>query len=217
MSETSTSAIALLGTLAGVLIGTAASVGTTYWITFQGIEKPKIDLETKKVELELRRAAVEAHKQALSLTPNVSLTCAAASMDPWTWKVSCNAKNNGSYHADIAISEARISLTSDINEVLYQSGSGFTIKFPNGKQSFRATPGANGDLWFYISFDRKQYMAGVNRADMVARVGFSFHTIASASAYVIGQFPDLKEVVNDIAKFSHVAWVDLPAAAASAQ
>lgn len=201
----------ILGTLAGVVIGAAASVGTTYWITYEGIEKPKLALESKKAELELRKAAIEVHKQALSLTPNIALNCIGTAINQWTWRVGCTAKNLGSYHADIAISDAKISLSSDIKEVLYESGRGFKVEYPNNKQGFRATPGVAGDLWFYISFDRAHYKSGVNRSDMVARVFFSFQTIQSASTYVVGQFPELKNIVGDIANYGYTAWVELPA------
>ncbi|WP_092125924.1 hypothetical protein [Polaromonas sp. YR568] len=72
-----------------------------------------------------------------------------------------------------------------------------------------------GDLWFYISFDRARYKSGVNRSDMVARVVFSFQTIQSASAYVVSQFPELKNVIGDIANNGQAALVELPAEQAS--
>lgn len=215
MSDNSNSFWPVIGTLVGVLIGSAVSVGTTYWITYQGVERPKFELESKKAELDLRKTSIEIHKQALALTPNVGLSCSSNAIDPWKWKIICSAKNLGTYPADIAITDAKVTLSSDSKEVLYQSGDGFTIEDPNKKQSFRATPGVTGDLWFYIVFDRQRYKGGVNRSDLVARVMFSFQTIQTASNYVAGQFPELQGLIGDITKYGSTVWVQMPYASPS--
>jgi hypothetical protein len=209
----------VIASFLGVLIGTVTTIGTQYWITFKGIEQPKIELEMKKVELESRKAeidlkksAIEAHKQASALTPNVSVTCNAENIDAWTWKVACNSKNNGVYHSDITLNSAQISLANDISEKLYTSGQGFDIEYPNNKQSFRATPGASGDLWFYVKFKKSLYKSGLYSANMIARIDFKFTTIVSATTYFLAQFPELKDAISQIGNGGYTIMTALPAA-----
>jgi hypothetical protein len=200
----------VIGTLAGVVVGVASSVGTQYWITYEGIEKPKIELENRKVDLEIRKVAIEANRQALALTPTITVTCDALNIDPWTWRVTCSAKNTGVYHADIKLQDAQVYLSTDTKEILYESGNGFSVEFPHKKQSFRALPGAVGDLWFYIKFDHDKYKSGVQRTDLIARVNFRYTTIASAQTYVLKQFPELGEMVQDAAQSGYSILVNLP-------
>ena len=140
--------------LLGVTIGTLLTIGAQYWISYKGIEQPKIELEAQKTALEMKKAAIEVHKQALLLTPNLEVNCWTKPVDRWSWKVSCTTKNNGQYHADVQLDNVKISLDSSSDEKVYESGNGFAIDY--GKKSYRATPGSSGDLWFYINFDRKK-------------------------------------------------------------
>lgn len=209
MSENSYSFFA---TIISVLASVIISVGVSFWITYERIEKPKLELESRRIDFEFRKTSIEIHKQVLSLTPNISSVCNAILIDQWTWKISCNAKNQGVYPVDVTIPNAAISLSSDLKQIMYESGSGFNVEFPNKKQSFRATPGGAGDLWFYIVFDRAKYKEGFINTDMIVRTTFSLQTIKSASKYVNDQFPEFKEIIDEVSTVRTNFWVDLPRA-----
>lgn len=196
--------LAVVTSLVSVLIGSAATIGAQHWITYQEIERPKMELEIKKV-------AIEAHKQASSLRPNIDVSCSAESIDEWTWKVDCSTKNSGAYHADVTLTGAELSLSTDTKECLYKSGNGFTVEFPNKKQTYRTAPGTTTNAWMYIKFDQAKYKEGMRREDLVARVVFKYNTISSAQAYFLKLFPDLADSIKDAANDGCIMHVDLPA------
>jgi hypothetical protein len=188
-----------LSTLAGVIIGAALTIGANYWITYKGIEEPKIELEKTKTAIESKKASIEAHKQALSLTPTVSTSCNSYPIDAWTLRVSCNSKNTGTYHAFVKISDVVLSVNTDTNETKYARGNGFTVAYPNNKDMFLLSPASDGDLWFYVKFDSQKYTSGVNAATLVSRVSVSYSTIDEAKNFVVAQFPELKDIVARVA------------------
>lgn len=201
----------------GVVVGTATTIGTQYWITYKGIESPKIEIESKrlsiesqKTELDFKKASIEAHKQVLALTPNLSATCSGSNIDPWTWRVNCTIKNGGTYHADVAIKSATIRLARDTSEKLYKSGQGFDIAFANEKTFFRAPPQGTGDLWFYINFRKSDYKNGFFANDMVAMVEFRYETIDAITSFFSRQYPDLKDQITQIASNGMEHHIQLP-------
>lgn len=193
----------IIPAIAGVVVGSLLTIAAQYYITYQRIELPKIELEAKK-------AAIEAHKQALALTPSVSTSCNAKLLDGWTWKVMCTTKNSGSYHADVQVNDVRLTLDTDTKEELYESGRGFSVEYPNNKKSFRSAPGTEGNLWFYINFDKNIYKSPVQRNDIVAKVSFEYMTIESAQKYMVAQFPELKEIVGETSRRRSGIFIGLP-------
>ncbi|QAU34670.1 hypothetical protein EKL02_11010 [Janthinobacterium sp. 17J80-10] len=205
--------------MVGAIFGAAASIGTQYWITYKGIESPKIEIEKKKLnlesqktELDFKKASIDAHKQILALTPNINANCSGSNIDPWVWRVSCSLKNNGIYHADVSINSASIRLARDTSEKVYKSGQGFNISFANEKKFFRAPPQSSGDLWFYINFSKSEYKSGFFANDMVALVNFRFETIDAITNFFITQFPDLNDQINQIGRNGIEHHIQLPPA-----
>lgn len=184
-----------LFTLTGILIGSLLN----YWITYKSIEEPKIKLEAEKTAIEAKKAAIEAHKQALFLTPTVATNCQSRVIDSWTFRVGCNSKNTGMYHAVVKIDDVVLSVNNDTNEAKYSNGSGFGVEYPNRKNMFLLSPGSDGDLWFYIKFDQKKFPSGIHATAYVARVSVNYSTIDEAKDFVVLQFPDLKSIVSRVA------------------
>ena len=206
-----------IASMLGVAVGTASTIGTQYWITYKGIESPKIAIEEKKLsiesqktELDFKKASIEAHKQVLALTPNLGATCSGSNIDPWTWRVNCTIKNSGTYHADVAIKAATIRLARDTSEKVYKSGQGFDITFANEKAYFRAPPQSSGDLWFYINFSKSEYKNGIFANDMVAMVDFKFETIGAITEFFSRQFPELKDQIAQISSNGIENHINLP-------
>lgn len=188
-----------VSTILGVVIGALLTIGANYWITYKAIEEPKIELEKAKTSIEAKKASIEAHKQALSLTPTVTTNCQSHAIDLWTLKVSCNSKNTGTYHALVKISDAVLGVRADTSEYKYSNGSGFKIEYPHNKNMFLLSPASEGDLWFYVKFDQKQYPSGINFAELVSRVRVNYATIDEAKDFVVSQFPELKNIVSRVA------------------
>ena len=85
---------AIWSTIIGALVGAASTIVTSYWVTYKNVELPKIELETRK-------ASIEVHKLALSLSPNINITCKSSKANPWKGRVGCTSKDNGIYHTTI--------------------------------------------------------------------------------------------------------------------
>lgn len=184
---------AALSTVFVALITSAIAMGGQYLITYKNIEEPKIKIEEKK-------AAIEAHKQALTLAPNITTLCKSNVVDPWSWRVVCSYKNTSTYAADIKFTDIKVSVLSDPTEVKYENG--FAIEHPNGMRSFRSSPGSERYMWFYLRFDKKIYPDGIQKNYLYARITHGFETIKSAQTYITGQFPELNGIILDIAQQS---------------
>lgn len=193
---------AILSSIIGAIFGAASTILTSYWITYKGIELPKIELEAKKT-------SIEVHKLALSLSPNISVSCKSNRIDKWKWSVACASKNAGIYHANIFIETVQIVLGNDLKETLYEPGNSFTVDYPNNKKSYTATPNSEGNLRFNIYFNEKSYPNGYNNL-INARITFKYKTIDSATNYVLLQFPELSTFVNDISENGSIAHTYLP-------
>lgn len=187
--------IGVVASLGGVLLGGLLQ----YFVTYKSIERPKLALEQSRVDLERKRASLEGHKLAMSLTPLVDTRCSASPMpDSITFRIDCSFKNSGFHHVQIAISDIALRQLSDTSETLYPPGTGgYLVHHPNKKKSFQAPPGVEGDLWFYVVFDKQRYPQGVAANQIEVRVGCKFQTPQSVQQYVIEQFPELKAIVED--------------------
>lgn len=187
------------------ILTASITVLAQYYITYQSIERPKIEIEEKRIAVEEReivveekKVSIEAHKQALSLSPITYSTCSARRYDDWTWKVSCVTKNPGQYPVDVHLSEVQLYVINDETEHPYDNGNGFSVTFPNGLDKYRSVPGVDGDLWFYIRFDKKQYPTKIMGGKAAIRISFSYQTIQAAEDYMVKQFPELGTIVQSI-------------------
>lgn len=190
-------------TFGGVILGGALTIAAQYLITYQGIERPKIELETK-------RANIEAHKHVLALSPSTSSSCHATNIDNWSWKISCTTKNAGQYPVDVTLSDIQVTLSSDTTEKRYRAESGFTINYPNDKKTYRSQPGTEGQLWAYVNFDKTRYADGIKRTDLLGIANIESATISSVQEYVAKQFPELKRLVADTSTSGANIYISLP-------
>lgn len=188
--------------LSGLISGLIASVVTvvvTYEITFKRIEQPKLILENKKV-------AIEANKQILLLIPNVMTKCRAQSIDRFTLKIACNNKNLGQYHVGVKINDKiQLANKNDISEKRYNGG--FDISFPDEKNSYILPPNSEGDLWFYIKFNKKKYPNGLVFDDTISLVDFDYLTYESARSFITQQFPETQSMALNLSKRSEKIFV----------
>lgn len=178
--------------LIGVLAGSLLTLAGLYFVTYELIERPKIELEQKKAE-------IEAVKQAQSLTPNVTHTCDPTPIDAWSWKLSCRTHNAGQFTTEISISEILVSVLSDPKEPQYTEGQGFTVTYPNNKKLYWLPPASDGLLRAYIQFDKTRYPNGIQRTDLEARVGFTHKTVKPVQDFILNKFPSLTELVESTA------------------
>jgi hypothetical protein len=196
--------------LSGVIAGAFLTLLGSYFVTYQLIEKPKIDLE-------IRKTAIEALKQAQALTPSVDHSCEPVIIDNWTWKLTCTTRNTGKFTAEISISEVVVALISEPGEPEYKEGQGFSVAFPNKKRSFWAPPDSTGQLRAYITFDKQRYPEGVGRSDMEARVRFAHKTVDAAQDFMFAQFPTTENLIRSTANGGTSLLIRLPVQVAVAK
>ncbi len=191
--------ISFLSGLVGVIIGTLAQ----YVISYHFIEKPKIQLENQKV-------AIEAQRQVLSQVPMIESQCENTRIDNWTWQVICKSKNKGLYPVMVGISNVSMHLAFDQKAKLYEGGNGFAVDYPNQKKSFMATANTpGGDLQFFMRFDKKHYPSRIDGNQVVVRVSFSYKTIESVANYISKNFPEAKDMLNDLSNTGSVVFSQL--------
>ena len=184
MKDCSTS---LISGLLGVIIGIIAQ----YFINYQLIELPKIELEQKKVDL-------EAQRQALSLIPQIESACSSVRINPWTWRIDCRSANKGHYPAIVSINTTAIHFTADEAGFPLDAESGYHVDFPNSNNQFIAIAGSlSGSQYFHLRFDKAVYPNGINRTDIGARVVFTYKTLDSAVHFMSEKFPEVYGMLKE--------------------
>ncbi|GEM_PF-5361427 len=158
--------------------------------------------------LEKKKIAIEANKQILLLIPNVMTKCRAQPIDRFTLRIACNSKNLGQYHVKVEIKN-KIQLTNnnDIYEKRYNGG--FDISFPDDRNSYRLSPNSEGDLWFYIKFNKNEYPDGLVFDSIIPLVDLDYSTYESARSFITQQFPETQSMVLDVSKRSEKIFVSV--------
>ncbi|WP_216070185.1 hypothetical protein, partial [Acinetobacter oleivorans] len=66
---------------------------------------------------------------------------------------------------------------------------------------------SEGDLWFYIKFNKKKYPNGLVFDDTISLVDFDYLTYESARSFITQQFPETQSMALNLSKRSEKIFV----------
>jgi hypothetical protein len=180
----------LYSALIGVLVGSIITVSAQYFISYQLVEKPRIDLEQRKVFL-------EAQRQLSSFMPNIYEECSTAKVSKYIHRFSCKYENHGQHLADVKIDDIEITSSSSIRKFIPDKD--FKVFYqPKNKNRFRSFPGRKAVLNFNIILDSNSVPDGYVTPSLLVVVSSRFQANNAELKLLIEKFPELKNVAQEL-------------------
>ena len=191
----------LLLALAGGLTGALVALAGQYAITYQSIERPKLELEAKKVD-------IETYKLGLALLPVVESSCTSKRFEKSSWRVRCQLVNKGQYPIVATMLSAAVHSADDRVGLPIAADSSLTIQISNWKgiltntsRTFDIPPGVAGREFEYVArYERKDFPDLVARPDIILKTTFEFQTIDAPVRFLRTKFPDADGMLSVLSK-----------------
>ena len=173
------------------LIGVIASVGVSYWVTYEKIEKPKIEMETQKNRL----AGVQIIQE---LRPSASVKCDSLQLEHGiSWRIVCTVTNTGKYLSAFSIAEITAAAIDDKLQKIFKEND-WSFKWLKSKEkgAVKLKPGESNDFSEVIEFDKSKFPNGVNGDRVKARISFDHSAWDELVTHMKLIFPEFQDLID---------------------